>query len=119
VRFRDSKFATETGIYRLDHIEDDDGNAISAWLSAFINAHVDIVKDPYISRLNVNPFTYNMLNLLVRSGFGDLSVWFLAQPIIRSMSYANQNAKSQYSRDPQKAKSVFAAQKQATEEAVL
>jgi hypothetical protein len=89
---------------------DVDGNAISSWLSAFINAHVDIVKDPYISRLNVNPYTYNMLNLLIRSGFGDVSVWFLAQPIIRGMANASQQAKSQYSRDPQKAKSTFAAQ---------
>nr|DAG25893.1 MAG TPA: hypothetical protein [Bacteriophage sp.]DAH37769.1 MAG TPA: hypothetical protein [Caudoviricetes sp.]DAU52439.1 MAG TPA: hypothetical protein [Crassvirales sp.] len=39
-----------------------------SWLSAFINAHCDIVKDPYVSKINVNSFTYNMLNFLVRTG---------------------------------------------------
>jgi len=47
-----------------------------SWLSAFINAHVDIAKDPYISRLNVNPFTYNIVNLLIRTGFGRNTLFF-------------------------------------------
>lgn len=90
VKFKDTEFTRLTGISRLDHIIDNNDNFISSWLSAFINAHVDIVKDPYISRLNVNPFTYNMVNLLIRSGFGDVAVWFVAQPIIRDMAAASQ-----------------------------
>lgn len=109
VRFKPTMFTEATGIGRLDHIIDDDDNFISSWLSAFINAHVDIVKDPYISRLNVNPFTYNMINLLIRSGFGDVAVWFVAQPIIRDMATASEQAKSQYARDLEKCKSTFAA----------
>jgi len=62
----------------LDNIIDEDGNYIDSWLSAFINAHVDIVKDPYISKMNVNKYTYNMVNLLVRAGFGEAAMWFIA-----------------------------------------
>lgn len=109
VKFRDTQFTTKTGISRLDHIIDDNDNFIASWLSAFINAHVDIVKDPYISRLNVNPFTYNTVNLLIRSGFGNVAVWFVAQPIIRDMAAASEQAKSQYARDPEKGKSTYAA----------
>ena len=32
------------------------------WLSAMINGFVDIAKDPYIVRLNVNAWTYNMVS---------------------------------------------------------
>lgn len=102
VKFKDSKFTTETGIQRLDHLVDKDGNSISSWLSGFINAHVDIVKDPYISKLNVNQFTYNLLNLLIRSGFGDTSVWFLCQPVIRAMASVSNAYNSQYSKDYKK-----------------
>lgn len=118
VKFKDTEFTRLTGISRLDHIIDNNDNFISSWLSAFINAHVDIVKDPYISRLNVNPFTYNMVNLLIRSGFGDVAVWFVAQPIIRDMAAASQQAKSQYARDPEKGKSTFAATEYAIKNAL-
>jgi hypothetical protein len=84
---------------------DKDDNTVAAWLSGFINAHVDIVKDPYISRLNVNPFTYNMLNLMIRCGWGDTSLWFLANPVIRAMADANNMADSQYMRRPSRNKS--------------
>ena len=117
--FKDNKFSRETGIYRLDHLVDKDDNYVSSWLSAFINSHVDIVKDPYISRLNVNPYTYNMVSLLIRSGYGDTALWFISQPIIRDMATASTMAKSQYTRDTEKAKSIYAAEQQAVAEAVL
>nr|DAF36295.1 MAG TPA: K Centromere-associated protein K [Bacteriophage sp.] len=41
-----------------------------------INAHVDIAKDPYITRLNVNPYTYNLVNLLLRVGLGEDTFYF-------------------------------------------
>jgi len=71
VEFNNSKFTKNTDIKSLHHLFDHDDNYVSSWISAFINAHVDIVKDPWISKLNVNPFTYNHLSLLVRSGVGN------------------------------------------------
>lgn len=105
VKFRGSKLVENTRLSNLDTKLDKDDNAVASWLSGFINAHVDIVKDPYISRLNVNPFTYNMLNLMIRCGWGDTSLWFLANPLIRAMADANDQADSQYMRRPNKNKS--------------
>lgn len=107
VRFKESSFTQMTGITGFDQILDEDNNQISSWLSAFINAHVDIVKDPYIYKLNVNGFTYNMINLLARNGKGKQGLYFLCQPIIREMAKADIDAKSQFTRDPKVFKSAF------------
>lgn len=107
VKFRESPFTKITGITGFNRILDEDNNQISSWLSAFINAHVDIVKDPYISKLNVNSFTYNMINLLARNGKGKQGLYFLCQPIIREMAKADIDAKSQFTRDPKVFKSAF------------
>ncbi len=107
VKFRESPFTQITGITGFNRILDEDNNQISSWLSAFINAHVDIVKDPYISKLNVNSFTYNMINLLARNGKGKQGLYFLCQPIIREMAKADIDAKSQFTRDPKVFKSAF------------
>lgn len=119
VRFRDTEFNRATGIFNFDKLVDYDGNAISSWISAFINAHVDIVKDPWVSRMGIDKFTYNMVNLLVRSGYGEAGMWFIAQPIIRDMATASSNAESQFSRDVSKYSSVYAAQKDAVAQSVL
>lgn len=79
------------GLGRLDAIIGQDGFKILDWLSAMINAHVDVAKDPYIISLNVNSATYNMTNLLLRGGKGELTFYFLAQPILRSYSDAKLN----------------------------
>lgn len=107
VKFKDTKFTKFTGIWRLDHLVDDNDAYISSWLSAFINANVDIVKDPWVVRLNVNPFTYNILNLLVRSGMGQTGVWFLCQPIIRELASVEERTKSNFSKDPSLPKYKF------------
>lgn len=107
VKFKDTKFTKFTGIWRLDHLVDDNDAYISSWLSAFINANVDIVKDPWVVRLNVNPFTYNVLNLLVRSGMGQTGVWFLCQPIIRELANVEERTKSNFSKDPSLPKYKF------------
>ena len=107
VKFKESSFTRITGITGFDQILDEDNNQISSWLSAFINAHVDIVKDPYISKLNVNGFTYNMINLLARNGKGKQGLYFLCQPIIREMAKADIDAKSQFTRDPKVFRSAF------------
>lgn len=119
VRFRDTEFSRATGIFNFDKLVDYDGNAISSWISAFINAHVDIVKDPWVSRMGIDKFTYNMVNLLVRSGYGEAGMWFIAQPIIRDMATASSNAESQFSRDVSKYSSVYDAQKDAVAQSVL
>ncbi len=67
-----------------------------SWISAMINAHVDIAKDPWISRLNVNPFSYNITNLLLRTGWGGNTFYFLTQPIMKQMADAYVKASSQY-----------------------
>ena len=59
-----------------------DGVRITDWLSAMINAHVDAAKDPYITRLNVIPYTYGVAALMLRSGIGGSTFFFLKQPII-------------------------------------
>jgi len=60
---------------------------ISAWLSAMVNAHVDVAKDPYISLININPATYSISELLLRDGKGIQTFSFLAQPAL--VKYAN------------------------------
>lgn len=71
----------------LDAIYGKDNLRISAWLSAMVNAHVDVAKDPYVFALNVNKFTYNHANLLLRCGKGINTFVFLAQPGLKR--YAN------------------------------
>lgn len=89
---------------RLDRRTDKNGESIMSWISALINAHVDIAKDPYISKLNVNPFTYNISNLLVRTGLGDKTFYFTTQPIMKALAEAYNNAGSAYLSDPYSSK---------------
>lgn len=74
------------GLGKLDAIDGQDGFKILDWLSAMINAHVDVAKDPYIIKLNVNNVTYNMTNLLLRGGKGETTFFFLAQPILKEFA---------------------------------
>lgn len=119
VSFKKTRFTEKSGICNFDKLVDDQYNYIASWISAFINAHVDIVKDPYISKMNINQFTYNMSNLLIRSGFGESALWFLSQPIIRDMANASNSANSEFMRNPNKFKTVYSAQKEAVANAVL
>lgn len=91
-----SSLLSTLGLSRLDKQLDVDGNSIMSWISAMINAHVDIAKDPWISRLNVNPFSYNITNLLLRTGWGGNTFYFLTQPIMKQMADAYVKASSQY-----------------------
>lgn len=116
VKLKESEFTKQTPFKRIDLRDDKNGNAVMSWLSAFINAHCDIVKDPYVSKINVNSFTYNMLNFLVRTGQADNSVWFITQPIVNDMAFAAEAASGHYGRDLTKSK--YRAQKDATEKAL-
>lgn len=116
VKFKETEFTKQTPFKRIDLRDDKNGNAVMSWLSAFINAHCDIVKDPYVSKINVNSFTYNMLNFLVRTGQADNSVWFITQPIVKDMAFAAEAASGHYGRDLTKSK--YRAQKDAAEKAL-
>ncbi len=64
----------------------DSDQSIAETLSAFLNAYVDIAKDPYISRGNHNDYTANITFMLIRAG-ADLK-WinrFMGQPILKKL----------------------------------
>lgn len=75
--------ANRYNLGQLDQVYGEDNQRIMDWLSALINAHVDVAKDPYIMALNVNSITYNMTSLLIRGGKGENTFYFLAQPALR------------------------------------
>lgn len=104
VKFKDipGSIMSELDLTDLSKREDFEHNSILSWISALINAHVDIAKDPYISRLNVNPFTYNLVNTLIRTGFGRNTFYFTTQPIMKELAKAYMNAQSAYMADPNK-----------------
>ena len=106
-----------TGHESLCDGEDMYGESIMSWLSGLINAHVDVAKDPYISKLNVNKYTYNLVNLMVRTGFGKMTFWFTTQPILKEIATRVNNAASAYGSDPNKSK--FARQRDAEKDYVV
>ena len=75
--------ANRYNLGQLDQVYGEDDQRIMDWLSALINAHVDVAKDPYIMALNINSITYNMTSLLIRGGKGENTFYFLAQPALR------------------------------------
>lgn len=75
--------ANRYNLGQLDQVYGEDNQRIMDWLSALINAHVDVAKDPYIMALNVNSITYNMTSLLIRGGKGENTFYFLTQPALR------------------------------------
>ena len=66
---------------------DDDGKSIMAWLSAMINKHVDVAKNPDITYLNVNDSTFNVVALLLRLGYGRRTFMFTCQDIMRDYAF--------------------------------
>lgn len=86
----------EYGFGSLDQIYGHDGKRISDWLSAMVNAHVDVAKDPYVFDLNVNQTTYNHANLLIRAGMGLSTFTFLAQPALKDYADTVNNAGGLY-----------------------
>jgi len=66
--------------------ETTDIHSIADNLSAFLNAYVDIAKDPYIARANHNSVTANVTFMLLRAG-ADMK-WvnrFIGQPILKEL----------------------------------
>jgi len=87
------KRLTEQEVEGLDNITDlsvhkgVDNEYVSDWMSALISAHVDVAKDPYIFDININKFTQNVANFLVRAGLGKNTFYFLSQPILKDVAY--------------------------------
>lgn len=67
---------------------DDYGKSIMSWLSAMINKHVDVAKNPDITYLNVNDSTFNVVALLLRLGYGRRTFMFTCQDIMRDYAFA-------------------------------
>lgn len=99
-----------------DIILDEQGNPIRIqekglrildWISAMINAHVDVAKDPYVIRLNVRQYTYNLCNFLLRAGYGKDTFYFLPQQILKDMADAYDRASGIYGVDESKSKTAI------------
>lgn len=86
------------------------------WLSALISAHVDVAKDNYIIKLNVNTFTYNITNLLLRNGVGKNTMYFVSQEIMKRMAQDYIQSKGVYAIDNTKS---FNTRYQAKEKAIV
>ena len=88
LKFKPNKILSQYNISDLHQIQSSDENKINIldWLSALINAHVDVAKDPYIIRLNVRKLTFNMTNFLIRTGKGESTFYFLPQQILKDFA---------------------------------
>lgn len=96
------RYEKQFNLGQIDSIDSQDGYRVMDWLSAMVNAHVDVAKDPYIMTLNVNDVTYNMTNFLLRTGKGTTTFYFLPQQILKD--YVNEMLKANgvYGVDPNK-----------------
>ena len=92
-------------IYDTPTVGTPKGGRILDWLSAMINAFVDIAKDPYITRLNVNAYTYNMTSFLLRTGKGKWTFYFMSQPILKDIANEVLKTKGKYGVDQTKSAS--------------
>lgn len=103
LRFKPNKILRDYGISNLYGIQSNDRNKINIldWLSALINAHVDVAKDPYIIRLNVRKLTFNMTNFLIRSGKGESTFYFLPQQILKDFAIEYDKYSGVYNVDTQ------------------
>ena len=72
----------------LSGVKSRDDAYITDWLSYFINAHVDAVKDPYILDFNINETTWSSAAVLLRAGFGRQALFLMSQDSIRVLSAA-------------------------------
>ncbi len=68
---------------------------ISSVISQFLNAYVDIAKDPYISRGNHNDVTANVVFMLIRTGVPITTInRFIGQPILKDYVKAKKQSES-------------------------
>lgn len=95
------------GCLSLANEVDKQGHRILSWLSGLINVHVDIAKNPdSIDGLNINTYTYNLVNLLVRTGMGERGLFLTAQPVMTELSRVYDDASGSFMTDPNKSKTA-------------
>ena len=106
LKMANNAFTSRLGLTDLGKVYDDEGVnrsgdrvRVLSWLSALINAFVDIAKDPYIVRLNVNAYTYNIAAYLTRMGKGEATYYFLNQPIMKDIAQAVLRTRGKYGVD--------------------
>lgn len=73
-------------LQKLGETFDRYGEEILDSTSGLINAFVDAAKDNYIGNANVNAYTFDVVAMLIASGFGNDTFAFLTQPIIKEIS---------------------------------
>lgn len=98
------------GFKSVDCINGIDLERVTDWLSAMVNGHVDVAKDPYVLILNVNEVTATLVNYLLRSGMGISTFTYVAQPILKLYASRIISSKGSYGvdRDPSKVQQVTA-----------
>lgn len=74
------------GLSNLSAELDTESKSVLGLIGAYINGHVDNAKDPWVGIVGLNPYTYNISNMLARCGFGRSALYFTAQPIMRELS---------------------------------
>lgn len=74
------------GIIDLSKVFDKAGNKITDSISMFLNAYVDIAKDPYVTKGNFNGYTSNVTFFLLRAGMPLKHVIsYVGQPILKKL----------------------------------
>ncbi len=77
-------FGVKTDVVTRMDRKNNNGKSIADVLSSFLNAYVDIAKDPYITRGNHNEMTANIAFMMIRAGVDYKMVnRFIGQPIVR------------------------------------
>jgi len=106
LRFKNNGTVNKFGLANLGDIYGKDGVRILDWLSAMVNAHVDVAKDPYIIRMGVNQYTHKMTSLLLRTGYGAKTFLFLSQPALKEAYKIMDTKGSEYLSGVRNAKST-------------
>lgn len=97
----------EYGFGHMDQIYGKDGLRIADWLSAMVNAHVDVAKDAYVFDLNINSNTYNHVSFWLRAGMGQSTFFVLANPAVKQYIQNIQGASGMYKTYTQESEKVF------------
>ena len=104
----------QLGISDLSSDLDIDSQSVLGMLGAYINGAVDNAKDPWITIVGINSYTYNLVNTLARAGFGRNSLYFSAQPVVKEMAKIYAYSQSTLFRDKQQ--TPFEVQEQLIED---
>lgn len=99
VHFTNQGVIKVLGLSNLAAELDVESKAVLGLIGAYINGHVDNAKDSWVGIVGLNPYTYNISNMLARCGFGRASLYFTAQPIMRELSKIHTYAEGTLFRD--------------------